>query len=104
MTMNIGAYARALILSNSSMTNQQVLDKIKEKHADAKTTMACIAWYKSDMRKNGLLEKKESVKKMTAEEYKTHLLAQLAELDKPKAAEVKAEAKTEAKTEAKAKA
>ena len=92
MTMNIGAYARALILANSSMTNQQVLDKVKERYADAKTTMACIAWYKSDMRKNGLLEKKESVKKMTAEEYKAHLLAQLAELDTPKAEAVKATA------------
>ena len=79
--MNIGSFARALILADSSITNQMVLEKIKAKFPDAKTTMSCIAWYKSDMRKNGLLEKKESVKKMTAEEYKTHLLAQLAALD-----------------------
>jgi hypothetical protein len=79
--MNIGNFARALILANPTMTNQEILLKIKEKHENAKTTMACIAWYKSDMRKNGLLEKKESVKKMTPEEFKTHLLAQLAELE-----------------------
>ena len=78
--MNIGNYARALILSNTSLTNQQVLDAVKAKFGDAKTTMSCIAWYKSDMRKQGLLEAKVATKKMTTEEYRTHLLAQLAEL------------------------
>jgi len=56
--VGVGSFAKALILANKNATNKQILDRIKTKFPDAKTSMACVAWYKSDLRKKGLLEKK----------------------------------------------
>ena len=56
--MNIGKFARSLIVSFPDMTNTDVLENVKKKFPAAKTTMACIAWYKSDLRKAGLIAKK----------------------------------------------
>lgn len=77
--MNIGNFARAQILLGKN--NAEILNLIKIQFPEAKTTAACIAWYKSDMRKVGLLEKKQvESKKMTVEERKAWLLAELAKV------------------------
>jgi hypothetical protein len=56
--MSIGKYARELILADASLTNDAILALVKQKFPVAKTTYACIAWYKSDMRKKGLIAKR----------------------------------------------
>ena len=53
--MSIGKFAQTLILANPNMTNTEVLGAIKLAYPEAKTSMACIAWYKSDLRKKGNL-------------------------------------------------
>ena len=77
--MNIGNFARAQILLGKS--NSEILDLIRIQFPDGKTTAACIAWYKSDMRKKGMLEKKVPQKALTREE----LLEALANLPKAEA-------------------
>ena len=37
------------------MSNTDVLEAVKKQFPAAKTTMACIAWYKSDLRKKKLI-------------------------------------------------
>lgn len=56
--MSIGKYARELIVANPSMKNEEIVAKVKEKFQDAKTSLACIAWYRSDLKK----QKKEAVR------------------------------------------
>ena len=51
--VSIGSTAIQLILTNPAWTNQQVLDEVKALFPSAQTTMACIAWYKSKLRKEG---------------------------------------------------
>jgi hypothetical protein len=58
--MNIGQLITFLIL-NSTKSNQEILDVIHEKF-DCKTTIACVAWYKSKLRKEGKLDKSRSQK------------------------------------------
>lgn len=78
--MNIGSFARAQILLGKK--NAEILELVQAQFPAAKTTAACIAWYKSDMRKKGLIEKKvdSGMKKMTPDEYKAYLLAELEKL------------------------
>lgn len=54
--MNIGQLITYLIL-NSSKSNSEILEIVKEKFEGCKTSPACIAWYKSKLRKEGLIEK-----------------------------------------------
>lgn len=49
----IGQFAVRVLLTEPSLKNQQVLDLVKREFPEAKTTMACIAWYKSDIKKKG---------------------------------------------------
>jgi hypothetical protein len=56
--MSIGKFAQSLILNNLEMSNTQILEAVKKMYPSAKTSMACIAWYKSDLRKKNLLAKK----------------------------------------------
>lgn len=56
--MSIGSTVRQLVLENPELSNADILTKVKELFPQAKTTMACIAWYKSDMRKKGLIKPK----------------------------------------------
>lgn len=51
--MSIGKYAREVIINNPGLSNQQILDEVKMKFPEGQTTVACIAWYKSDMKKKG---------------------------------------------------
>jgi len=53
MSNSIGSYARELISQNPGMSNQDIRDKVLEKFTEAKTSIACIAWYKSNMKKTG---------------------------------------------------
>jgi len=54
VAMGIGQFCRHMML-NSSKSNTDILNLVLKIYPDAKTTMACIAWYKSDLRKKGLL-------------------------------------------------
>ena len=56
--MSIGKFAQSLILENPEMSNQEILETVLETYPSAKTSMACIAWYKSDLRKKGVLAKR----------------------------------------------
>ena len=51
--VSIGQTAISIILAQPELTNQQVLDEVKQRFPSAQTTMACIAWYKSKLRKEG---------------------------------------------------
>lgn len=51
--VSIGSTAIKLILGNPNWANQQVLEEVKRLFPSAQTTMACIAWYKSKLRKEG---------------------------------------------------
>lgn len=61
--MNVGAVCRALILkaeeSGVTISNEDLAIKVvklfQEHEVEVKTSAACIAWYKSDMRKKGQL-------------------------------------------------
>jgi hypothetical protein len=53
--MSIGQFVRQCVIENSDLKNQEILDKVLEKFPEAKTTISCIAWYKTDMRKKGLI-------------------------------------------------
>lgn len=52
-TEKIGQFAVRVLLTEPTLKNQEVLDLVKREFPDAKTTMACIAWYKSDIKKKG---------------------------------------------------
>jgi hypothetical protein len=68
--MNIGQLITFLIL-NSNKSNKEILEIVHEKFDGCKTSMACIAWYKTKLRKEGKIEAKRSQKFeviMTAEE------------------------------------
>lgn len=52
--MTIGSFVRNEILT-TELSNTEILDKVHQAFPSAKTTMACIAWYKSDMRRKGLI-------------------------------------------------
>jgi hypothetical protein len=54
--VSIGSRSRELI--KQGLSNAVILETIKMEFPQGKTTMACIAWYKSDMRKKGLLAPK----------------------------------------------
>lgn len=69
-TMTIGKFAQTTILSNPTWTNQQVLDHVKLNFPNGKTSMACIAWYKSDMRKKGELAKRGAQQVSLADQIK----------------------------------
>ena len=53
--MSIGKFVRETILANSEVSTEDILVAVREQYPNAKTTASCIAWYKSDMRKKGLL-------------------------------------------------
>jgi hypothetical protein len=67
--MNIGQFITWMIL-NTSKTNSEILEAVHSKFEGCKTSSACVAWYKSKLRKQGLIEKTGSKfqLKMTEEE------------------------------------
>lgn len=48
----IGKFIIEKILT-TNLTNKEILDEVIKEFDGAKTTMACIAWYKTKMRKEG---------------------------------------------------
>ena len=68
--MNVGAVCRALILkydeAGKSISNEELATKVvelfKENEIEVKTSASCIAWYKNDMKKKGIILKKSQVK------------------------------------------
>lgn len=77
--MSIGKFTQSLILANPELTNTQILAKVLEVYPTAKTSMACIAWYKSDMRKKGSLAPR-AAQPASVEDQIKFLEARLAEL------------------------
>lgn len=61
--ITIGAFASNLILTTSK-SNTEILETVLAAYPSAKTTMACVAWYKSDLRKKGSIPAR--VKKVKA--------------------------------------
>jgi hypothetical protein len=53
MTQSIGSFARNIIATRSELSNAQVLELVRAQFPSAKTSVACIAWYKSNMKKTG---------------------------------------------------
>lgn len=80
-TTGIGAKCRELI--KLGKTNQEILDTIKAEFPSAKTTVACVAWYKADMRKKGLLAPKghKTVYVVNGVEYDDLELAKAASME-----------------------
>lgn len=54
-TVNIGQLITFLIL-NSTKSNSEILEVIHAKFPGCKTSPACVAWYKTKLRKEGKLE------------------------------------------------
>ena len=77
--MSIGKFVQSLILAKPEMTNTQVLDAVKLAYPEAKTSMACIAWYKSDLRKKGNLAPR-AAQPATVEDQIKFLESKLVEL------------------------
>ena len=46
----IGKFVKNLI-QTTKLTNTQILEKVKEQFPDSSTSMSCIAWYQTDLRK-----------------------------------------------------
>lgn len=69
-TVTVGQVCRALILKNEDLekkfSNEELAQKVVELFAErevaVKTSSACIAWYKNDMRKKGILISKSHAK------------------------------------------
>lgn len=58
--MSIGKFVRDQVLQNPEAKNEEILKLVKSKFPEAKTSYACIAWYKSDMRKKGMIASKKT--------------------------------------------
>jgi hypothetical protein len=52
---SIGKYARELIQKFPTASNQEIKQKVRDQFPHARTSLACIAWYRSNMKKNKLL-------------------------------------------------
>jgi hypothetical protein len=68
--VGIGSTIIELILTNPTMTNEQILAEVKVRFEKAQTSYACIAWYKSKLRKEGQIGARVFTKKVKAEEIK----------------------------------
>lgn len=64
--MNIGQFARKCILENPQAKNADIVKMVRAWKPEAKTTEACIAWYKSDMKKKGTATSTVEIKRTTA--------------------------------------
>jgi hypothetical protein len=69
--MSIGKFVRDAVLLNPEAKNDDILKLVKAKFPEAKTSYACIAWYKSDMRKKGIIASKKT---RTLEQIKSELM------------------------------
>jgi hypothetical protein len=76
VTMGIGQFCRHMML-NSSKSNTEILAMVLKLYPEAKTTAACIAWYKSDLRKKGLLVGENAVRSTVKIEFTPEMLAEM---------------------------
>ena len=53
--VGIGSTIIEMILAQPELSNKEILEAVQKKFETAKTSYACIAWYKSDLRKKGLI-------------------------------------------------
>ena len=78
--VTIGSFAKNILATQSNLSNQEVLDLILQEFPNAKTSLSCVAWYKSDMKKHNY--KVVEVKVRTLEVIKEELeLARLKVLE-----------------------
>lgn len=61
--VGIGSTIIDLILTNPELSNKDILDKVLGQFKEAQTSMACIAWYKSKLRKEGRIGQRVFKKK-----------------------------------------
>ena len=69
--VGIGSTIVEMILQHPEMSNTEILKEVLKKFENAKTSYACIAWYKSDLRKKGLIGARVFAKKVKVEEVKS---------------------------------
>jgi hypothetical protein len=60
--VGVGSFCKDMIL-NSNWNNKEILEKVLETYPTAKTSYACIAWYRSDLRSKGLIGPRVHAKK-----------------------------------------
>lgn len=65
--VGIGSTIINLILENPELSNQDILAKVKAQFEQAQTSYACIAWYKSKLRKEGKIGARVFAKKVKPE-------------------------------------
>jgi len=56
LNIGVGAYIKGLIPEGH--TNKDILVLVEAKYQNSNTTYACVAWYRNDMIKKGLIEKR----------------------------------------------
>lgn len=65
----IGKFVKNLI-QNSKLSNSEILAEVKKSFPEAQTSMACIAWYQTDVRKKAkALEAKVEPLVLTDEQF-----------------------------------
>lgn len=72
----IGQYVIRLLMSGSTLGNEQIVALVKQEFPTAETTSACIAWYKSDLKKK-IKNNKITItpKEVTVEEIEEEILS-----------------------------
>jgi hypothetical protein len=56
------------MILNTTKSNSEILEAVKAKFEGCKTSPACVAWYKTKLRKQGLIEKTGSKFKLDMSE------------------------------------
>lgn len=79
----IGQYAQRLMQS-TDMKNPDILTAIQKAFPEAKTTPACIAWYRSDLKKQAKVVPPPEPAERTAEVIKAEIEERSAELEELK--------------------
>ena len=68
--VGIGSTIIELILAHPTKTNEEILKEVRAQFEKAQTSYACIAWYKSKLRKEGKIGARVFTKKVKVEEAK----------------------------------
>lgn len=66
----IGKFVMNMMLdkTTANWTNKEILDKVAEKFPEAKTTYACIAWYRTHLRGLGKIPQRAKKEKPVLEQ------------------------------------
>ena len=76
LVLGIGQFVRQMMLK-STKSNSEILELVHKHFPEAKTTPACIAWYKSDLRKKGLISASVVRGARSIVEFTPEMLAEL---------------------------